>query len=117
MEYKMWEKIFIPVASSVILALILWFIGGGRAWWDRRKVYQWLKANTNDKPGDTHVDTVTIVKGTCLPEDRTHKACMSCSKIYCYTSHNKTQWSIWREEPQSIHTGKSVEEILKEISL
>jgi len=116
----MWEKIFIGVVISVIggviLAFVLWFGGGGRAWWEHRKVYNWLKNNTSDTPENSHVNTIKIAQKTGLSEDRARKACIS-PKIYRYLYNNEEFWSIWREEPQSIHTGKSVEEILKEISL
>ena len=35
---------------------------------DRRIVVAWLKANTRDEPGLSHVDVFTIVKGTGLTE-------------------------------------------------
>jgi hypothetical protein len=111
----MYEKIIIAVVSGIILALLTWFVGGGRARWERRKVYQWLKTNTYNKPGETHVDTIKIAKGTGLTEDRARNACIVNSKIFRY-SNGKEQWSVWREEPQSVYEGLSSIEISKRMS-
>lgn len=109
------ETIIITIISSIIIALLGWFVAGGRAMWERRKVYRWLKSNTHDKPGNTHVDTITIAKGTCLPEDRVRNACVIHEKIFTY-SNGKEQWSVWRKEPQSVYEGLSKDEIIDRMS-
>jgi hypothetical protein len=39
---------------------------------DRQRVYMWLRLNTRDEPGASHVDTITLAKGSRLT-DRQHK--------------------------------------------
>jgi len=102
------KTIIITIVSAITIALIGWFVAGGRAMWDRHKIYQWLKSNTVDEPGESHTDTMIIAKGTQLPEERVHSACMSCKKIYCYSNSNKTSWSVWRKEPQSIYEKRGI---------
>lgn len=105
------SAIFITIISTAIIGLFGWFVAGGRAFWDRHKVYQWLKSNTHDKPGESHVDIITIARGTRLPEDRVHSACMSSGQKIYYFSNSKEQWSVWRKEPQSVYENLTKEEI------
>jgi uncharacterized protein YaeQ len=106
------RNVIITIISSVVIALLGWFVAGGRAAWDRNKVYQWLKSNTLDKPEQSHIDTITIAKGTLLPEDRVRNACMSCQNIYHYTINNKETWSVWRKQPQSVYDNLTKNEII-----
>jgi hypothetical protein len=69
---------------------------------DRRRVYAWLRANTRDWPGESHADTVTIAKGTGIPDDRTRRACMADRRIL-RAPGAADSWSVWRDEPQSIY--------------
>jgi len=69
---------------------------------DRRCVYRWLLSNTRDEPGESHVDTATLAKGTRLPEDRVRRACMSDQSIHRFPKEPE-EWSVWRQEPQSIY--------------
>jgi len=108
------------ITTSIILFIILgilgWFKIKGFSIFDRYKIYKWLKSNTKDEPGESHVDTITLAKANKLPEDRVRRACMSCNKIYRY-SNRKEQWSVWREQPQSCYEGLSEEEIRKRMAL
>jgi len=96
--------------SFIVIGLLGWFIAKSRNFIDRYKVYQWLKSNTSDTAGKSHVDTIEIAKGTKLSDDRVRKACMSCRKIYRY-SNGKEKWSVWRKEPQSIYDNLTKDEI------
>lgn len=69
---------------------------------DRREVLRWLRTNTRDEPGESHVDTATLAKGTRLVEDRVRRVCLSDQAIYRHPG-NPEDWSVWREEPQSIY--------------
>jgi hypothetical protein len=96
------EGIVTAVISALTIGLLGWLGARLRAILDRRKVYQWLKANTKDEPHESHVDTVTLAKGTRLPEDRVRRACMSEERIY-HLMQEPEQWSVWRKDPQSIY--------------
>jgi len=100
------DAVLVAVLSGVVIGLL----GGAAALFrrrareilDRRKVYQWLRSNTRDESGESHVSTPTLAKGTRLPEDRVRRACMSDERIY-RSSDEPERWSIWREEPPSIY--------------
>lgn len=96
------DKIVIAVLSSVAIALVGWLATRLRAMADRRRVHTWLPSNTRDEPGKSHVDTLTVVKATRLPEERVRRACLSDRRIF-RSSNGGEQWSVWREQPQSIY--------------
>jgi hypothetical protein len=96
------DAIIIAILSSIAIGIVGWLITRGRAMLDRHKIYNWLKSNTRDEPGESYIDTATLAKGTRLPEERVRRACMSDQRIY-YFSQDSEQWSVWRREPQSIY--------------
>jgi hypothetical protein len=109
------DKIITGIILFIILGLLGWLRIKGFSLFDRYKIYKWLKLNTKDEPGESHVDTIIIAKGTKLPEDRVRSACIYCKKIYRYYN-GKEQWSVWREQPQSCYEGLSKEEISKRMA-
>lgn len=107
---------------QLILAIVLFVVTGFLAWLgllvksrvrymlDRRCVYRWLRSNTRDEPGESHVDTATLAKGTRIPEDRVRRVCMSDPRIYHFPV-SPEKWSVWRREPQSIYEKRGVIEL------
>lgn len=97
--------------QGILLALVIGLWGGVKLkiWniCDRRKVYRWLHSNTRDQPGESHVDTVTLAKGTRLPEKRIRCACMSDKRIHHFPMEPE-QWSVWRKEPQSVYEQRGI---------
>src|SRR5437016_2498046 len=91
------------VFSNVAIGVLSWVTGIGRGRLDRRTVYRWLRSQTRDEPGESHVDTPTVAKGTRLPEERVRRACMSDSRIHRFAGSSSEQWSVWRKEPQSVY--------------
>jgi len=63
------NKIITGIILFIILGLLGWFKIKGFSIFDRHIIYKWLKSNTKDEPGESHVDTITIAKGNKLPED------------------------------------------------
>ncbi len=57
------NKIITGIVLFIILGLLGWFKIKGLSIFDRHKIYKWLKSNTKDEPGESHVDTITIAKG------------------------------------------------------
>jgi hypothetical protein len=86
---------------------------GGLLWYlfrrvnDRRRVVAWLRLNSEDSPGQSHLTTVEIAKGMAITEDRVRAACMSAKEIFRYES-DKELWSIWRQEPQSVYATRGL---------
>jgi hypothetical protein len=105
------EPLIVGILSAVTIGVLSWFGVLARAktrdMWDRRKVYTWLKANTRDEIGHSHVDTVTVAKGTRLSEERVRRACMSDRRIHRFANEPE-QWSVWRPKPQSVYETRSV---------
>ena len=100
------ESILTGVLSAVAIGLLCWAAallrGKARDMLDRQKVHRWLRTYTRDEPGESHVDTTTLAKGTRLPDERVRRACMSDPRIHRFPNEPE-QWSVWRKEPQSIY--------------
>ena len=101
------NPIIVAILSSVILGVLGWFVAWLRAMADRRRVYEWLRSNTRDEPGESHVDLPTLAKGTRLQEERVRRACFSDKRILRSPSGLEL-WSVWREEPKSIYEKRGV---------
>lgn len=74
---------------------------------DRWRVYGWLKNNTRDEPGESHVTTTELAKGTGLSEERVRQACLGNRRIH-RASGEMDQWSVWRREPQSVYEKRGI---------
>ena len=105
------EQIVFAILSAVAIGILGWLAvlvrSRARDTLDRRCVYRWLRSNTRDEPGESHVDTATLAKGARLPEDRVHRACMSDQRIYRLPKEPE-EWSVWRQDPQSIYEKRGV---------
>jgi hypothetical protein len=88
----------VNIILAVLTPVTAWFTGKR----DRPKVYEWLRENTRDYPGESHTDTATIAKGTRLSEERVRRACMTDERVYRLGGRLEL-WSVWRQEPQSIY--------------
>src|SRR2546425_12411514 len=104
------EAILTAVASAAALGLLWWFVARVRAALDRRKVHKWLRANTRDESGESHVTIETLAKGTRLSEDRARRACMSDPRVH-HLQGRPERWSVWRKEPQSIYERRGLLEL------
>lgn len=101
-------QIAIGVIITVAAGFLVWCAAMFKNWirdiMDRRKVYSWLRSNTRDELGASHVDLRTLSKGTRLPEERVLRACVSDERIYRF-SNEPDQWSVWRKEPPRPEAG------------
>lgn len=75
---------------------------------DRRIIVAWLKTNTRDEPGHSHVDVLRIAKETGLSEERARAACFTEGQIFRHQSTGHETWSVWRGEPQSIYEKRGI---------
>ena len=71
-------------------------------------MYRWLKANTRDESGQSHLDLLTISKGTGLSEERVRRACMSDKRIYVFGKEPNLSFSVWRQEPSSVYEKRGI---------
>ena len=104
------DTILTAVASAAAVGLLWWIVARVRATLDRRKVHKWLRTNTRDEPGESHVTTETLAKGTRLPEDRARRACMSDPRVH-HLEGQPERWSVWRAESQSIYEKRGLLEL------
>lgn len=104
------EAILTAIGSAAAVGCLWWSIAYVRGRLDRWKVYRWLRTNTHDEPGESHLDTATLAKGTRLPEDRVRHACMSDGRIH-RLQESSEQWSVWRKEPQSVYEKRGLFEL------
>jgi hypothetical protein len=107
------EQILVAVVAGIVLTALCWF--AARVWRrvidtiNRRTVYRWLLRNTRDEPGESHVDTPMLAKGTCLSDERVRRACMSHPRVHRLArAGSAEQWSVWRAEPQSVYEKRGV---------
>lgn len=96
------KSILATVGATLFLGLASLAVSRCRKRCECRTVYQWLRKNTQDEPGQSHASTVSIANGTGLPERRVREACFSDKRIY-RASGDADQWSVWRKEPQSVY--------------
>lgn len=88
------------VVAGVALALLGWVAAVARGRYDRAAVCRWLLQNTKDRPGESHVPTVAIAKGTRRSEDRVRAACLRDPRVFRTEVQGTELWSIWRAEEQ-----------------
>ncbi len=101
------NKILIAVFSAAGVGFLWWLVAKVRTVMDQRKIYNWLRTNTRDEPGESHTNTETLAKGTCIPENRVKRACMSDKRVFRFEG-TPEKWSIWRKEPQSIYEKRGI---------
>ncbi len=105
------EQIIAGVVVAAVLGLLTSLIllarSKAKAKMDRRVVHDWLQKNTRDEPGESHVTTEVLAKGTCLSEDLVRRVCMSDKHIYRYEGKLEL-WSLWRQIPESIYEKEGV---------
>jgi hypothetical protein len=104
MESQIITQIVISIATALAVAFLLWQGASLRKrlslWKNGSAVYQWLKQNTQDEPGESHKTVDEISNGTRLSLDEVLDACRHNRKIFRSTSG---EYGIWRKEAQSVY--------------
>lgn len=70
---------------------------------DKRRVYQWLRANSKNEPGEQFRSTRAIASWNNLTEDRVRFICSIHNKIYLSTGEKTDMWGIYGREPTSVY--------------
>jgi hypothetical protein len=108
---SMAEQIIIEVIGGLFVVLLLWCATIRYARWrmrtDSNKVYDWLRENTRDSPRESHKKTSELAKATRLSEERVCAVCVADERIH-RSSKQPDQWSVWREEPESIYNKRGL---------
>jgi hypothetical protein len=96
----------IAIVIPLIIALLTWgataIYRRVRIWRDGCKIQRWLVSTTCDEPGESHKSLLEISEGICLSKERVRVACLLSSRIF-QSITNPGNYSIWRQEPQSIY--------------
>jgi hypothetical protein len=95
---------YIPVELS---GLRDWFFNWIIRLWRKRKIYNWIKENTQNKAGEQFKSTTEISKGLDIDEDRVRKICSRHKKIF-ECSGEKDLWSIYGSEPRSVYEEQGI---------
>jgi len=86
MSLSLWEK----VAAGIIVIIIVGAFAFGRKkiinCCDKRRIYNWLKANTADKATKQFKSTEEIAKATGIDENQVRSVCKKHKQIY---AHNR----------------------------
>ena len=94
---------------TVTAATGLWVLL--RGWFqvqrDRKVIERWLKINTRDEPGESHVNVPELSQRLGLLDDRMNKA-IAKSQIILRSQKDVNQIRIWRQEPQNIYDKRGV---------
>jgi hypothetical protein len=98
----LWEKVVAGVAVVIIGGIVAPGWKKIINWWYKRKIYNWLKANTADEAEKQFKTTEEITKATGIDENQVRCVCKKHKKIY---AHNRKQdtWSIFGSEEKSIY--------------
>ena len=107
MSFSLWEK----VAAGIIVVIIVGAFTFGRKkiinCCDKRKIYNWLKANTADKAMKQFKSTEEIAKATGIDENQVRNVCKKNKKIYAH-NRKKDQWSIFGSEEKSVYDERGI---------
>lgn len=88
--------------AATLLGLFWWLVAQIRSAQDRTRVHDWLSANTSLAPCQSYASSEDIAKGTHLPEDRVHRACMSDDRILKVQGLTNA-WSVFSDKQLSVY--------------
>lgn len=93
------EGIVIGAVGGAAAGLTVLFVQYLRAkiveWCEKKRVYDWMQANTEDSPGKRYRSTRAIASFNNLTEDRVRYICSIHTKIYLSTGEKPDLWSIY----------------------
>ena len=75
---------------------------------EKRRVYNWLKANTSKEDGEQYRSTRAIASWNNLTEDRTRYICSIHEKIYLSTGEKEDLWSLYEHGDRSVYEKRGV---------
>lgn len=75
------------------------------AWNDGRRIHNWLRATTQDKPGESHRTQVEIARALRLSAARVSTACRQNTRLL---TADDLSVSIWRQQRQSVYETRGI---------
>lgn len=103
---SLWEKV---VAGLIVVIIVGVFTFSRKKiihWWYKRKIYEWLKANTTDQAWKQFKSTQEISKATGINENVVRSICTKHKNIYAHKKND--EWSIFRRDAKSIYEERGI---------
>ena len=103
------------IIFAIVIAYIPVELSGLRGWffnwivrlWRKRKIYNWIRKNTQNKAGERFKGTAEISKGVDIDEEQVKKICSRHKSIFEHSSQ-KDLWSIFGNEPKSVYEERGI---------
>lgn len=74
----------------------------------KRRIYNWLKANTRNEDGQQYRSTRAIASWNNLTEDRVRYICSIHDKIYLSTGEKEDMWSLYERGDRSVYEKRGI---------
>ena len=94
--------IFVVIIAPVATVIIKWLFGNIAGKKKERKIYLWLKKNTEDRAGKQFKTTNEISQGLGIDEEKVKKICTLSKRIY-QRSDSIDSWGIYSNNATSIY--------------
>ena len=109
---NIWNGIIIGATGGAIAGLTVWFVQYTHMKTiecrEKKRVYEWLKANTDNKPGEQFRSTRAIASWSNLTEDRVRYICSIHEKIFLSTGEKEDMWGIFEHIPRSVYEKRGI---------
>jgi len=109
---RVWDGIIIGGAGGSIAGLTVWIVKYAHTksieMLEKQRVYEWLKANTSNEPGEQFRSTRAIASWNNLTEDRVRYVCSIHNKIFLSTGEKEDMWGIYERTPRSIYEKQGI---------
>jgi len=74
----------------------------------KRRIYNWLKANTSDEDGKKFRSTRAIASWNNLTEDRVRYICSIHDRIFLSTGQQEDMWSLYERGDRSVYEKRGI---------
>jgi hypothetical protein len=74
----------------------------------KRRIYNWLKANTSDEDGKKFRSTRAIASWNNLTEDRVRYICSLHDRIFLSTGQQEDMWSLYERGDRSVYEKRGI---------
>lgn len=107
-----WDGIVIGGAGGAIAGITVWVVQYVHdkviERRDKNRLYEWLRSNSKDEPGEQFRSTRAIASWNNMTEDRVRYICSIHDQIYLLTGENEDLWSIHGREKRSVYEKRGI---------
>ena len=109
------DGIIIGGAGGAMAGITVWLFKYGHTkfieWREKKRVYEWLKTNTSNEPGEQFRSTRAIASWNNLTEDWVRYICSISCKIFLSTGEREDMWGIYEHTPRSVYEKRGITHI------